>query len=364
MSGTRVQRVLPPGGVESWTLIGPDMRPVEPVERYLAWLSRIERSPNTVRAYAQDLKMFWVFLERRGLAWDRVTLEQLGEFTGWLRRPADNVIVLASGTPRRSARTVNRMLAAVFGFYEFHARHGVGVARALVDASRSGRGGYKPFLHGIARPEPRGRIGRLREAERLPRALSLEQVAAVVAAQRRLRDRFLFALLVGTGMRIGQALGLRHEDVVSQERRIELVPREDNANGARGKGGSGSVPISGELVRLHSHYMHEEYGALDCDYVFVNLWGGRVGRPMSYANVMEVVRRTRRRVGFHFTPHEFRHTYATMARRGGVPLEVLSRLLTHGSVQTTAGIYVHSTVEDLRGELERAGWLPPIEAAP
>jgi integrase/recombinase XerD len=85
---------------------------------------------------------------------------------------------------------------------------------------------------------------------------------------------------------------------------------------------------------------------------------------MTYANVMEVVRRTRRRVGFHFTPHEFRHTYATMARRGGVPLEVLSRLLTHSSLQTTAGIYVHTSVEDLRGELERAGWLPPLEATP
>jgi integrase len=58
-----------------------------------------------------------------------------------------------------------------------------------------------------------------------------------------------------------------------------------------------------------------------------------------------------------------RRTYATMARRGGVPLEVLSRLLTHGSVQTTADTYLHSTVEDLRGELERAGWLPAIEAA-
>ncbi len=345
-------------------MIGADRRPIEPVERYLAWLTRIERSPNTVRAYAQDLKTFWVFLEGRGLRWDQLTLEQVGQFTGWLRQPADNVIVLASGTPRRAASTVNRILAALFGFYEFHARHGVDVARALVDASRSGLGAYKPFLHGIARSQPRGRVGRLREQRRLPRALSLEQVAAVIAAQRRLRDRFLFALLFGTGMRVGQALGLRHEDIVSHERRVELVCREDNANGARGKGGSGSIPITGELVRLHSDYMHEEYGTLDCDYVFVNLWGGRVGRPMSYANVMEVVRRTRRRVGFHFTPHEFRHTYATLARRGGVPLEVLSRLLTHDSVQTTAGIYVHTTADDLRGELEQAGWLPRIEAAP
>jgi hypothetical protein len=99
----------PGGGLESWTVIGAGRRPIEPLERYLAWLTRVERSPNTVRADAQDLKAFWVFLEARGLRWDRVTLEQLGQFTGWLRRPADNVIVLASGTPRRSARTVNRM---------------------------------------------------------------------------------------------------------------------------------------------------------------------------------------------------------------------------------------------------------------
>jgi integrase/recombinase XerD len=155
----RVQRVLPPGGgPESWTMIGADRRPVEPVERYLAWLSRIERSPNTVPAYAQDLKSFWMFLEARGLCWDRMTLEQVGEFTGWLRRPAD-VIVLASGRPRRSARTVNRMLAASFGFYELHARHGVEVARALVDHGRSGRGGYKPFPTGSPAPSRAGGLG-------------------------------------------------------------------------------------------------------------------------------------------------------------------------------------------------------------
>jgi integrase len=53
--------------------------------------------------------------------------------------------------------------------------------------------------------------------------------------------------------------------------------------------------------------MHEEYGELDSDYLFVNLWGGRVGRPMTYATVDGIVARTRSRVGFHFTPHQFRH---------------------------------------------------------
>jgi len=343
-------------------VIGPDLRPVEPVDRYLAWLSRIERAPTTVRAYAHDLKTFWEFVVARGLAWDQVSLELLGEFTAWLRQPAENVVVLEGGGAARSASTVNRILTAVFGFYEFHARHGVEVARALVDERRMGRGSFKPFLRGIAPSRPRGRVGRLRQERRLPATLSVEQVAAILGAQTRLRDRLLFALLAGTGMRIGQALGLRHSDIVSHERRIEIVPREDNANGARGKRGRGWLPITGELVRLHSDYMHTEYGDLDSDYVFVNLWGGRVGHAMSYHAVDEVVRRTRRRVGFHFTPHQLRHIYATVARRGGVPVEIVSKLLCHRSVPTTSDIYLHASPEDLRAELERAGVLERLGA--
>jgi site-specific recombinase XerD len=76
-------------------VIGDDLRPVPAIESYLAWLSHIERSPNTVRAYALDLKTYFVFLEASGTPWDRVTLEQVGRFTGWLRQPAENVVVLA-----------------------------------------------------------------------------------------------------------------------------------------------------------------------------------------------------------------------------------------------------------------------------
>ena len=92
--------------------------------------------------------------------------------------------------------------------------------------TRHGRGGYKAFLAGLAPAARRGRAGRLAEEQRRPRTLTLEQVAAVIDGQRRLRDRFLFALLASTGMRIGQALALRHEDVVSWERRIVIEPRE------------------------------------------------------------------------------------------------------------------------------------------
>ena len=356
-----VRRVfLPERSRESFTVIGPDLHPVAVLDEYLAWLTDCERSPNTVEGYARDLRAFWTFLAEHGLEWDRVGVSELAEFAAWARRPAANVVVLAEEAARLSARSVNRMLSGVVGFYEFQARRGSTLARDLVVKTRSGRGGYKPFLHGIARSRPRGRAVRLPERRSFPKTLSLEQVAAVIDCQERLRDRFLFALLASTGMRIGQALGLRHEDVVAWERRIVIRAREDAPRRARSKGGAeGSVPVAPELMRLWNDYMHEEYRDLDCDFVFVNLWGGQVGRPLSYSNVDRIVERTQQKVGFHFTAHRLRHTYATLAYRDGVQLEVIGALLTHRSPTSTL-IYTHPTAEDLRVVLAERGVLEKV----
>jgi integrase len=162
-------------------------------------------------------------------------------------------------------------------------------------------------------------------------------------------------------MRIGQALGLRHTDFVSRRREVRIVPRTDNANGARAKTATiTAVPVSTALVRLYSDYMHTEYGDLDCDYVFVNLWSGPKGHPLRYDAVAKLVSRIRDRTGIAFSPHMFRHTRATELIRSGVPIEVVSKMLTHRSVTTTSDTYVHLTVEDVRAELVRAGvWAEP-----
>jgi integrase len=181
-------------------------------------------------------------------------------------------------------------------------------------------------------------------------------VAAIVAACEHQRDRFLFCLLAETGMRIGQALGLRHADFVSRAREAHIVPRDDNANGARAKLRRPAViPVSAPLVRLYSDYMHTEYGQVDSDYVFVNLWSGRVGEPLTYASVHKLVEQIRRLTGIDFTVHSLRHTVATELIRSGMPIEVAATLLTHRSPVTTGQIYVHLGVEDLRVAVERAG---------
>jgi len=349
--------VMPGDGPVSWTVLGEDGAPVESVESYLSYLAALERSPNTQRAYAMSLKLWFEFLARADVSWCEVGVDDVARFVGWLRSPADNVIVLDAGTARRSPATVNRHLSAVFGFYEHHARSGVEVAADLVAWRRLGRGSYKPFLHHVSRGRPIvTRPVKLKVAKRTPRTLSAEQVVTVLAAPQRARDRFLLALLAETGMRIGQALGLRHADFVSRAKEVHIVPRAANANGARAKLRSpATVPVTAGLVRCYSDYMHAEYGELDSDYVFVNLWAGRVGAPMTYAAVHQLVGRIRARTGIDFTLHMLRHTHATALIRSGVAIEVVARLLTHQSSTTTSQIYVHLDVADVRAALQRAG---------
>ena len=101
------------------------------------------------------------------------------------------------------------------------------------------------------------------------------------------------------------------------------MPRADNANGARAKNRHiETIPVSAALLRLYGEYMHAEYGTLDSDYVFVNLWAQPWGQPLTYNAVNQLVRRLRARTGIGFTAHMFRHSAATEMVRAGVPIEV------------------------------------------
>lgn len=122
------------------------------------------------------------------------------------------------------------------------------------------------------------------------------------------------------------------------------------------------MPVDPALVRLYSDYLHEEYGPLDCDYVAVNLWAEPVGRPMSYPSVDRLVRRLRARTGIEFTPHEFRHSYATDLLRRGVAVEVVQHLLGHASISTTVDTYSHLGMEDARRALVAAGVLGEVRS--
>jgi site-specific recombinase XerD len=359
--------VVPGSGTRSWTVLGDGDVPVVPVDRFLAYLTDIGRSPNTVKAYAHDLKDYWSFIGFRGLDWREARLEDIGEFVVWLQLPpagrSGEVAVLPSVAAQVSASTVNRKLAAVSAFYAHQARNGTGAGDLLAVWRTGGRGGWKPFLHHVSKSEPyRGRAIALKAPRKLPRVLAAEEMQAILDACTRLRDRFFFAVLHETGCRAGEVLGLRHEDIAAAECEISIVPRE-NANGARAKSGGRTVPVGPDLIRLYADYLHEEYGSIDSDMVFVNIWAEPKGHAWSYQAAYDLVLRLRARTGIAFDPHWCRHSAATRWLRDGVPVEVVSTLLGHSSVTTTSAIYGHLTAEDARAALEKAGWLTGKEVS-
>lgn len=362
----RVQRVLMPGSAaESWTLLGDDQVPLEPVERFLGYLTSIEKSPNTVKAYAHDLKDWFTYLAGHGLDWQAVTVEDVAGFVAWLRLPPagrdGKVAVLPTVESHCTAASVNRKLAALTSFCEFHARHGVRLAGLLTAMQPAGRRGaatsYKPFLHHVTKNQPQRRsVIKLKTSRPRPKVLTAAEAQTILDACGHLRDRLLFALLLDCGVRIGEALGLRHEDMGIAEQAVTVTPRR-NDNRARAKAGiSRTIPASAELMRLYADYLTREYGLLDSDYVFVNMWSRPYGRPWGYPAVYDLVLRLRERTGIDFGPHQYRHTYATWLLRRGAGMETVKECLGHASITTTIDAYGHLTVEDARRTLEAAGW--------
>ena len=107
---------------------------------FLSHLTDQRRSPNTVRAYAFDLKDYFAYLTSRGLDWAQLRYDELAGFKPWLRLPpaarAGEIAVLPSAQSACIESTINRKLAAVTSFYEFHARHGLAMALIIRSAAR------------------------------------------------------------------------------------------------------------------------------------------------------------------------------------------------------------------------------------
>jgi integrase/recombinase XerD len=350
------------GKATSWLVLDDAYTPILPICSYLKFRSSY-RAPATVRREAYHLKLFWDYLEDKGLDWKDVHIERLAGFIDWLRDPA---LSTEYREARRMDATIDLALAAVHEFYNFHSHLAGGPELALYQFIMHPRPHYKPFLYGISKAKPtRERLVKVKGERHLPKTLSREQIMSVQRACRHVRDALLVALLHDTGIRIGECLGLRHEDVKVEGGEIRIVPRKDNANGARVKSGRvRSVFPSRHVLDLYVRYVIEELNGLESDalpdFVFVNLWGGEVGRPMDYDAVRSLYRRLQKRTlrkagsAVPFTPHKLRHSFATETIKAGVSLPTVSRLLGHSSIQTTIDIYHHMADEDIRAELEAA----------
>lgn len=346
----KVQRAQTPDADRStWMVLDDDYLPIKPIDDFLVYCENIERSPNTIKSYAHHLKLYWEYLADANLDWTSANvLDKIADFVAWLRCPRD-IVFFEEQEAVRSESTINAVLSAVASFYQYHERVGTVPESSMYSLQNLPRRRYKHFLHHITKSKPTlARLVKLKEPRRSPDTLAPDQVKQLVDACKRTRDKFLISLLYETGMRIGQALGLKHQDIQTWANAIRVVPREGNPNASRAKHIEPyTVHVSTELMALYRDYLTDELDEINSDYVFVNLWSGQIGQPTQYSSVAALFRRLSKKTGIQAHPHVLRHTHATELIRGGMDVAYVQKRLGHAQIQTTMK-YTHLTDSDLK----------------
>ncbi|WP_017591282.1 site-specific tyrosine recombinase XerD [Nocardiopsis potens] len=288
------------------------------VRGYLDHLA-VERglAANTLASYRRDLRRYAEFLAERGIG----SLAGVGpeDVAAFLRRLREG----DADHPPLGSNSAGRAVVAVRGLHRFALREG------------------------IARTDPAEEISPPRPRRRLPKAVPLSDIEALLAAAgvsgdaRGLRDRALLELLYGTGARISEAVGLDVDDVAGDSAGVVRF---------RGKGGKErAVPIGRFAQEALEAYLVRGRPALAAagrgvPALFLNARGGRLTRQGAWA----VLRAAAARAGLdEVSPHTLRHSFATHLIDGGADVRVVQELLGHASVSTTQ-VYTLVTVDRLR----------------
>lgn len=254
----------------------------DPVRSYLDHL-RAERgaSPHTLRAYEAELSSLQAQLSPRGI-FEATT----ADLRGWLAR--------ADLAPSSLARRIS----CVKGFWRW--------------AQREGRAAHSPAE----------RLRPPRVKPPLPRVLQVDEAARAVEAPALARDRALFEVAYGAGLRVSELVSL---DVGDLQLEAGLVTVR------RGKGGKGRVVPLGEgaVSALRAHLLASGQGEGP---VFQNLRGGR----LSSRSAWSIVNEEALRAGLpDVHPHALRHSFATHLLSAGADIRSIQEMLGHSSLGTT-----------------------------
>lgn len=267
---------------------------------YLALEKRFSR--HTLRAYVADLHYFFDFLTQHDGA--PPSMQRLGDasvrdFRSWLTKKT----VEGAGAATRA-----RSLSSVRNFLKWLDRNG-----HL----------HNPAMDSVRTPKL---------PKKLPRALAPRHAREVIEHAEEtprepwagLRDRALFMLLYGCGLRIDEALKLNYGD--------------RPGNGELRVMGKGSkerqVPVIPVVEKMLGEYLAA------CPYPFdkdTPLFLGSRGKRLNQGVAQRDLRNLRKRIGLpeSVTPHALRHSFATHILVNGADLRTIQELLGHASVSTT-----------------------------
>lgn len=327
------------GAVRRVTLLDDAGVEVVAVTRFLSHLTDSNYSPNTVCAYAYDLRHLARFLDEQVIGWNDFRPSTALEFLAYLRRvpsrrPAQRLGLTVATEQGRllSPATVQRVLAATSSFFEWaiaaeQYTAGENPMQRRVDHAL-GRvpDRHQPFAGAASRQQPVRRTVRVQLPLRLSRPMTNADVNALLVSITTMRDLAIVLLMLDGGLRPGEVLCLQLADVSYGRRRVTIRKRDDHPRGARAKARHERVVDLHEprtLDAVNRYVLHER--PLDAESPFLFLVGGsgaRRSEPLSYQAVARGFARRLDKLGIRTpekTPHALRHTHATAMFRGRRP---------------------------------------------
>ncbi len=278
-------------------------------------------SGHTVAAYRRDLTRYLDYLARRGITDPgAVSANEVSGFLAWLQTADGGRVAL-------SVTSATRALAAVRSLHAFLATEGI-TAESVAAAVRPPK-------------TPR----------RLPKALSLEQVQALLATPdvstpTGLRDQALLELLYGTGARISEVLSIDVDEATA------LLANPDGGLRLFGKGRKERIVPVGSYARaaveawlVRGRPVFAQASSRPAPALLLNSLGRRLSRQSAWQILHGAGEQAQ--LGVEISPHTLRHSFATHLLDGGADVRVVQELLGHASVTTTQ-IYTLVTAEHLR----------------
>jgi integrase len=241
------------------------------------------------------------------------------------------------------------------------------VLRALLNAA---------IEDGLIASNPAAKLGRVLKLS-VSRSTTQEEIKALTKDQRhvflqtayQIAPRYypLFFVLAGTGMRLGEALALRPEDIDYSTKSIRIARAfsEDGALDTPKSGHGRTVDFSQALSEaLQTHVLTLKEDKLKYAWTEVPSWlfVTKAGTVLDPANVRRAMLRILKaaKLSEHFTPHCLRHTYASILLSEGVSPVYVQEQLGHATIELTVSTYGRWLKKKAPGALDRLDFVAEL----
>lgn len=283
--------------------------------QYLEYEKRY--SANTLIAYKNDLLQFSDFLKKT-YDFDEVLNVRHPHIRSWL------VSLMEEGI---GSRSINRKLSALKTFFKFQLRKNA------------------------IEQDPMGKVISPKMAKRLPVFINKNQMELLWSGYdfgkkfNGARNRLVFELLYGTGMRVSELVNLSEKNVDMYNQALKVL----------GKGNKERIiPISKEVKHLIAGYVDLRNKTFPSE-SFSSLIVSDTGKKMYSRSVYNIVNMILKQITTveKKSPHVLRHTFATHMLNNGAEINAIKELLGHSSLAATQ-VYTHNTIDKLKDIYRKA----------